>query len=454
MVVLIDQARLTTSRILAAFAVVASLSVVVGAGAASAATAGAVIGRQRPTAPVSADGLQASDGQRTLRVGQAADIDPAGAVIGVSGSGYDVNKGIYVAFCVVTPPDSAPSPCSGGADQTGSSGASAWISSNPPSYGEGLTVPYGPGGSFSVNIAVAPLIAGGFDCRSIQCAIVTRNDHVRTADRTQDILVPITFGAGDAAPPVPTEPTPTVPPETTPPTTIAPPPPPSTTEAPPAPEATVSEDGLSVSDGTRTLTASKAADLDPEIDTLTVTGEAFDPAKGIQVTLCQVASSPTEPAAPCRAGASPDASRLVMPPATDGVDAEELSEDGAFEIELEVAATIDDDTDCREVECAVVVRHYSVDEEQREAVAADRTLDLALPVTFAAESAAEDDTTTTTTTEAAVEDDAVEVEETDDGGGFPTVPVLIGAVVLAAVGIAAWRLRGRRDPSGPSGDGS
>ena len=112
--------------------------------------------RQRPSAPVSADGLQASDGQRTLRASQTQGLSPAGQQVGVAGSGYDESKGIYVAFCVVTPPTTAPSPCGGGIDQTGATGASAWVSSNPPDYGVGLATPYGPGGSFSVNITVRP----------------------------------------------------------------------------------------------------------------------------------------------------------------------------------------------------------------------------------------------------------------------------------------------------------
>jgi len=314
-------------------------------------------------------------------------------------------------------------------------------------------VPYGPGGSFSVNVSVAPLISGGFDCRQVQCAITTRNDHVRTADRTQDILVPVTFSAGEAPPPAPTEPPPSVPETTAPPTTIAPPPPPSTTEAAPAPDATVADDGLSASDGTRTLTVSKASDLDPEGETLTVTGAGFDPAKGIQVTLCQAAPSPTEAASPCRAGASPDASRIVMPPADDGVDAAEMGDDGTFEVDLEVAAAIDDATDCREVDCVVAVRHFSVDPDTAEAVAADRTLDLAVPVGFA--EASPDETTTTAEEpeeEAAAE--SVEVDEDDGDGGFPTVPVLGGAVVLAAVAAAAWKLRSGRDAGGPTGDGA
>ena len=148
---------------------------------------------------MAADGLSASDGQRTLRVAQSQGLAPSGQTVAVAGSGYDVSKGVYVALCLVTPADQAPSPCGGGIDIDGVSGASAWISSNPPSYGEGLAVPYGEGGSFSVTVNVGPSLAGGIDCRLVQCAIVTRNDHVRTADRSQDIIIPVTFSSGGTA---------------------------------------------------------------------------------------------------------------------------------------------------------------------------------------------------------------------------------------------------------------
>src|SRR5690606_12515977 len=157
---------------------------------------------------VGGDGLSATDGQRTLRVAQSQGLASGGQTVAVAGSGYDVAKGIYVALCLVTPADQPPSPCGGGIDIDGTSGASAWISSNPPSYGEGLAQPYGDGGTFSVSVQVSATLAGGFDCRRVQCAIVTRNDHVRTADRSQDVIVPVTFsdGPAESAPPPTTGP--------------------------------------------------------------------------------------------------------------------------------------------------------------------------------------------------------------------------------------------------------
>ncbi|HEV7720698.1 MAG TPA: hypothetical protein VGO60_05420 [Iamia sp.] len=423
-----------------------ALAVLAGAPAA----AGLAVARQRPSAPVSADGLQASDGQRTLRVGQSQGLSPAGQQVGVSGSGYDVSKGIYVAFCVVTPPTTAPSPCGGGIDQTGATGASAWVSSDPPSYGVGLATPYGPGGSFSVTITVAPVIADGFDCRRIQCAIVSRNDHIRTGDRTQDIFVPVTFAAGDAPPPV-TPPPGTTPPSTAPPTTIAPPPAPTTTAPAPAPTTEISTDGLTGTAGDRTLTLSAAADLDPETETLTVEGAGFDVTKAVQVTLCRVAASPTEVATPCLAGSSPEASQVVAPDGADG-DFAAYDDDGSFAVELEVAAEIDGETDCRRVECAVTVRHFAVADAEAEAAAADRTLDMAVPVVFAAESPAEPTTSTTAPDEEVA---ATPVRAEDPDGGSSALPVVLALVVLlAGAGVVALVIRSRRASGGPPADGA
>ncbi|MEV0396326.1 hypothetical protein [Polymorphospora rubra] len=142
-------------------------------------------------------------GQR-LSVSKTTGINRQGETLSVSGTGYDTNKGIYVAFCVDNGAGSAPSPCGGGIDMSGDSGASQWISSNPPAYGEGLAIPYGPGGSFSVQVKVSSRI-GDVDCTVRRCAVVTRTDHLRTADRSQDVRVPVTFAA--AAQPAPADPT-------------------------------------------------------------------------------------------------------------------------------------------------------------------------------------------------------------------------------------------------------
>ncbi|WP_047890386.1 neocarzinostatin apoprotein domain-containing protein [Micromonospora sp. RV43] len=151
-------------------------------------------------APAHAGTATGSGGQK-LTVTPSTGLSRSGATVSVSGRGYDVDKGIYVAYCVDNGPGVAATPCGGGADTTGSLGASQWISSNPPAYAEGLPKPYGPGGSFSVTVKVTPTI-GDVDCTVRRCAVVTRADHTRASDRSQDVRVPVTFAAGaTSAPP-------------------------------------------------------------------------------------------------------------------------------------------------------------------------------------------------------------------------------------------------------------
>ena len=134
-----------------------------------------------------------SDGTRTLTVSQSTGLSESGQTISVSGTGYDVSKGIYVALCVATPKGVLPSPCGGGVDMEGDGGASVWISDNPQSYAAGLPRPYGPGGSFRVNFKVGPVIDKFNDCRAVRCAIVTKSDHTINSDRSQDLQIPVTF---------------------------------------------------------------------------------------------------------------------------------------------------------------------------------------------------------------------------------------------------------------------
>ncbi|NEA98234.1 hypothetical protein G3I78_03940 [Streptomyces sp. SID13726] len=121
----------------------------------------------------------------------------------VSGSGYNTEKGIYVAFCVDNGAGKTPTPCIGGVDMSGESGASQWISSNPPSYGEGLAKPYGGSGhkgTFSVKLTVRAKDANT-DCTEsgVKCAVITRNDHTRGGDQSQTVRIPVTFaGSGSS----------------------------------------------------------------------------------------------------------------------------------------------------------------------------------------------------------------------------------------------------------------
>jgi len=128
-----------------------------------------------------------------LTVSEVIGLDPLGHVVTVSGSGYDPERGVYVAVCAMPAPGEVPTPCGGGIDLTGESAASVWISSDPPDYGDGLAQSYGPEGSFEVELTVSATLTSTIDCREVQCAIVTRADHLRLTDRSLDVIVPIWF---------------------------------------------------------------------------------------------------------------------------------------------------------------------------------------------------------------------------------------------------------------------
>ena len=64
--------------------------------------------------PAQAQSTATGPGGQTLTVSSTADLDPSGATVRVTGSGYDDGKGIYVSFCVMPPPGELPTPCAGG----------------------------------------------------------------------------------------------------------------------------------------------------------------------------------------------------------------------------------------------------------------------------------------------------------------------------------------------------
>ncbi|KUO05971.1 hypothetical protein [Streptomyces caeruleatus] len=154
-------------------------------------------------APASATGGSATgpEGQK-LTVSKSSGLATDGETVTVTGSGYNTAKGIYVAFCVDNGAGKTPTPCVGGVDMSGESGASAWISANPPSYGKGLAKPYegsGHKGSFSVRLKVRAKDTNT-DCTKsgVKCAVITRNDHTRGGDQSQTVRVPVSFGGGDS----------------------------------------------------------------------------------------------------------------------------------------------------------------------------------------------------------------------------------------------------------------
>ncbi|MGW0707462.1 LPXTG cell wall anchor domain-containing protein [Streptomyces sp. NPDC002643] len=179
---------------------------------ASIAVAGALILAPAHSA-AAADSATGPEGQK-LTVSKTSGLDPDGETVTVSGTGYNTEKGIYVAFCVDNGAGKTPTPCVGGVDMEGESGASVWISSNPPSYGEGLAEPYegsGHKGTFSAQIKVRAKDANT-DCTKsgVTCSVITRNDHTRSSDQSQTVRVPVTFaGAEDTGDDSTATPTPT-----------------------------------------------------------------------------------------------------------------------------------------------------------------------------------------------------------------------------------------------------
>ena len=129
---------------------------------------------------------------QSMTVSNTKNLPVKGTWLTISGKRFDETVGIYVSLCVVTKAGNAPTPCGGGIDKTGSTKASAWISSNPPRYGIGLATPYKISGKFSVKIKVGPKI-GNFDCRKVKCAIVAKADHTNPEYRGADVIVPVTF---------------------------------------------------------------------------------------------------------------------------------------------------------------------------------------------------------------------------------------------------------------------
>ena len=126
-----------------------------------------------------------------LSVSQTNSLNPNGTSVIVRGTGYDVNKGVYVIVCT----QAAPGPqatCIGGINIDGSSSSSVWVSSNPPNYAIGLTTPFSPDGSFNIELVIVGK-SGLLDCTVLKCGVVTRSDHLRYTDRTQDVFVPISF---------------------------------------------------------------------------------------------------------------------------------------------------------------------------------------------------------------------------------------------------------------------
>ncbi|MFE7049637.1 hypothetical protein ACFVAM_14900 [Streptomyces californicus] len=121
-------------------------------------------------------------------------LDPAGQKVRMTGEGYGLTSGIYVALCKDNGDNRTPSPCLGGADMSGGSKTSQWIVPPGDPYEGDLALAFGPGGSFDVELDITAK-GDGLDCAEVACALVTRADHRAAGDRTQDVRIPVAFAA-------------------------------------------------------------------------------------------------------------------------------------------------------------------------------------------------------------------------------------------------------------------
>ncbi|MFH8882885.1 hypothetical protein [Streptomyces californicus] len=121
-------------------------------------------------------------------------LDPAGQKVRMTGEGYGLTSGIYVALCKDNGDNRTPSPCLGGADMSGGSKTSQWIVPPGDPYEGDLALAFGPGGSFDVELDITGE-GDGLDCAEVACALVTRADHRAAGDRTHDVRIPVVFAA-------------------------------------------------------------------------------------------------------------------------------------------------------------------------------------------------------------------------------------------------------------------
>ncbi|MBX3312135.1 MAG: hypothetical protein KF916_04485 [Microbacteriaceae bacterium] len=143
---------------------------------------------------------------RTLMVSTESGSSPdlsvlkSGDRLVVSGSGYNGNIGIYVSICKIPAPGEKPTPCLGGIGGEGESSgeadwsASTWVNNDwawqmfgARSWDDSAT------GTFTAYLLVSDPEDGALNCSVDECAIFTRADHTASADRIQDLYLPVNF---------------------------------------------------------------------------------------------------------------------------------------------------------------------------------------------------------------------------------------------------------------------
>ncbi|MGO1538803.1 MAG: hypothetical protein ACTHW3_05455 [Leucobacter sp.] len=167
-------------------------------------------GQMVPDAFVSQVEAEGSDGRlRELQAetvtGDAVDLSALqpGDELVVEGAGFDAGIGIYVAICAI--PDEAgerPTPCLGEIPEGAESGeaqgetglSSVWIT-NDWAWRAFATQRYDSAddGTFSALMTVPQPTVEGLNCLEQRCAVTTRADHTASADRVQDMQLPVAF---------------------------------------------------------------------------------------------------------------------------------------------------------------------------------------------------------------------------------------------------------------------
>ncbi|MDH6213298.1 hypothetical protein M2283_000577 [Streptomyces pseudovenezuelae] len=115
----------------------------------------------------------------------------SGQTITVTGSGYNTGQGVYIGLCVVDGAQGAnkPSPCLGGQDESGTTGASHWVNNT---FG-GLfanSSKFGAGGTFSVSIYVKATLDDGSVCGADNVGSLEVYDSAKVERTTEPVALP------------------------------------------------------------------------------------------------------------------------------------------------------------------------------------------------------------------------------------------------------------------------
>ena len=215
--------RRAAAALAAVTAGAAALLITLQSGAAAAPAAPMQVPEAAQAAPVTT-----SAGKVSLTVDPAGGLTTAGATLAVTGTGFDPATGLYVAICHAD--GKAPASlqdCVGGAiPKSNTSRSWAHITDDAQQSGGSVVTPWGPGGSFSVELALpaSDSASDALDCAKVACAVYTAVDTGR--NKAEELSVPLVYAAPATTSSAPAS---TSTPASTPPSTIASSTPPSST---------------------------------------------------------------------------------------------------------------------------------------------------------------------------------------------------------------------------------